>query len=175
MRQAATAATGTVSTVRKKVRLDRIDARLLLALREEPRAPVLTLADRVGLARNTVQARLSRMEAEGALISLDRRINAAALGYPLTAFIMAQVTQRALAQVGEALAAIPEVVEVVGLSGQTDLLIRVVAADADDLYRTAAQLLAIPGVERTNTALAMRDLVGYRLTPLLRRLAGPDK
>ena len=48
---------------------------------------MLTLAHRVGLARNTVQARLSRMEAVGALTSFDRRINAAALGYPLTAFI----------------------------------------------------------------------------------------
>lgn len=163
-----------MGTVRNKSRLDRIDARLLLALREDPRAPVLTLADRVGLARNTVQARLARMEAEGALTSFDRRISSAALGYPLTAFIMAQVTQRQLAQVAAALAAVPEVVEVVGLSGPTDLLVRVVAADADDLYRTAGQLLAIPGVERTNTALAMRDLVDYRLTPLLRRLAGLD-
>jgi DNA-binding Lrp family transcriptional regulator len=49
--------------------------------------------------------------------------------------------------------------------------VHVVAADTDDLYRIAGQVLAIPGVERTNTALVMRELVGYRLTPLLRRCA----
>ncbi|MQB02443.1 MAG: hypothetical protein GEU78_19895, partial [Actinobacteria bacterium] len=74
--------------------------------------------------------------------------------------------------VAEALDAIPEILQVHGLSGQTDLLVHVVAVDADDLYRVAGQILASPGVERTNTALVMRDLVDYRLTPLLRRAAG---
>ena len=46
-----------------------------------------------------------------------------------------------------------------------------VATDADDLYRIAGQILAIEGVERTNTALVMRELVDYRLTPLIRRCA----
>ncbi|MFG2586136.1 Lrp/AsnC ligand binding domain-containing protein [Streptomyces malaysiensis] len=40
-------------------------------------------------------------------------------------------------------------VEVFGLSGETDLLVRVVAADAEDLYRVAGQILAIPGIDRT--------------------------
>ncbi|KOG69884.1 AsnC family transcriptional regulator, partial [Streptomyces sp. NRRL WC-3723] len=30
---------------------------------------------------------------------------------------------------------------------------------------------AVPGIERTTTALAMRELVTHRLTPLLHRLA----
>ena len=90
---------------------------------------------------------------------------------PLTAFVTAQVIQRELDDVAAALAAIPEVLQVQGMTGPTDLLIHVVAADADDLYRTAGQILAIPGVERTSTALVMRDLVSYRIAPLLRRLA----
>ena len=69
-------------------------------------------------------------------------------------------------------AGVPEVVEVLGLSGPTDLLVQVVARDADDLYRIAGQLLATEGVERTNTSLVMRRLVEHRLSPLLQRLAG---
>ena len=49
------------------------------------------------------------------------------------------------------------------------LRLNVTAANADDLYRVAGQILAIPGMERTNTALVMRNLVGYRITPLLHR------
>ncbi|WP_308016594.1 Lrp/AsnC family transcriptional regulator [Streptomyces rhizosphaericus] len=93
------------------------------------------------------------------------------LGHLLTAFVTARVDQHRLAEVSEALAGIAEVVEVFGLSGETDLLVRVVAADADDLYRIAGQILAIPGIERTTTALAMRELVPHRLTPLLLRRA----
>jgi DNA-binding Lrp family transcriptional regulator len=51
-------------------------------------------------------------------------------------------------------------------------MVHVVAADADDLYRIARQILAIPGVERTNTALVMRELADYRITPLLRHASG---
>jgi DNA-binding Lrp family transcriptional regulator len=160
-----------VSTVRSVERLDQTDARLLLALRDEPRATVLALAERLGLSRNTVQARLARLEQRGAVGSFERRIDPAALGYPLTAYITVRVDQRQLAPVADGLAEIPEVVEVLGLSGEVDLLVRVVAKDADDLYRVAGAILATEGVERTTTALAMRKLVDFRLTPLLQQTA----
>lgn len=152
-------------------RIDGTDARLLLALAENPRATSVALAQRVGLARNTVQSRMTRLEDSGAVGGYERRIDPAALGYPLTAFVTTQVTQRRLDEVAEALTGIPEVLQVHGVSGQTDLLVHVVAADADDLYRVAGQILAVPGVERTQTALVMRELVGYRIAPLLRRRA----
>ena len=151
-------------------RLDATDARVLLALNERPRATTIALADRVGLSRNTVQARLGRIEDE--LGAFEHRVTPASLGYPLTAFVTTQVTQRRLDEVAAALEAVPEVLAVHGVSGRDDLLVQVVAADGDDLYRVAGRILAIPGVERTNTALVMRQLVGYRVTPLLRRLAG---
>jgi DNA-binding Lrp family transcriptional regulator len=157
--------------VRNEHRIDPTDARLLLALVTQPRASVVTLAAQTGLSRNTVQARLAGLEAHGVLDSFEREVRPAPLGYPLTAYITTQVTQRRLDEVAAALASIPEVLQVDGISGQTDLLVHAVAADADDLYRIAGQILAIPGVERTNTALVMRELVSYRITPLLERRA----
>jgi DNA-binding Lrp family transcriptional regulator len=151
--------------------IDGIDARLLLALAEHPRATAVGLAERVGLSRNTVQTRLNRLEEQEAIAGFERRVDPAALGYPLTAFVITRVTQRRLDEVADALAGIPEVLQVHGISGQTDLLVHVVAADADDLYRIAGQILAVPAVERTETALVMRELVDYRITPLLRRIA----
>ena len=157
--------------MRKENRIDPTDARLLLALVERPRATAIALTGQTGLSRNTVQARLARLEQQGVLSSLERQVPPALLGYPLTAYITTQVTQRRLDEVAAALASIPEVLQADGISGETDLLVHVVAADADDLYRIAGQILAIPGVERTNTALVMRELVSYRITPLLHRCA----
>ena len=152
--------------------MDATDARLLLALAEDPRATVSALAQRLGLARNTVQARLTRLESAGVLATFDRRIRPEALGYRLSAYITVQVVQRSLADVADALARIPEVLEVTGLSGVADLLVEVAAVDADDLWRITEQVLAMPGVERTDTALALRRLVEHRIDPLLRRVAG---
>jgi DNA-binding Lrp family transcriptional regulator len=159
--------------VRNQPRIDQTDARMLLALAEQPRATAIALSRVTGLSRNTVQARLAKLEQQGALDSPERQIPPAMLGYPLAAYITTQVTQRQLDEVAAALASIPEVLQVDGVSGGIDLLVHVVATDTDDLYRIAGQVLAIPGVERTNTALVMRELVSYRLTPLLRRRAQP--
>jgi DNA-binding Lrp family transcriptional regulator len=159
-----------MGTVHGPRTVDRTDARLLQALDQEPRATVLALAERLGLSRNTVQARLARLERDGVLLSFQRRIDPAALGCPVTAFITVRVRQQMLDEVAAALAGIPEVVEVLGLSGPDDLLVRAVAPDADDLYRIAGQVLATPGVERTETAVQMRRLVEHRVAPLLERL-----
>lgn len=155
--------------------IDTVDARLLTALTAQPRATVLALSEFLGISRNTVQARLTKLEQRGALASFERRVNPEALGYPLLAYITTVVTQRELDNVADALSRVPEVIEVHGLSGETDLLVRVVARDADDLYRIAGKVLAIPGVERTNTALVMRDMVTYRLAPLLERISGQQQ
>ncbi|MGY4709645.1 Lrp/AsnC family transcriptional regulator [Mycolicibacterium sp. CBM1] len=147
--------------------IDDTDARILRALIGAPRATAVALAEATGLARNTVHARLARLESGGALQSFERRIDPAALGYPLTAFVMVTVTQRKLKEIGDALADVPEVLEVHGLSGVTDLLVHIVARDADDLYRLAGRILDIDGVEKTTTGLVMRRLVDYRLGALL--------
>ena len=154
--------------------VDATDARLLLALAEDPRASVMALSQRLGLARNTVQARLSRLESNDVLAPLDRRIRPEALGYRLGAYVTVTVVQRGLAEVSHALADIPEVIEVTGLSGVADLLVEVVAKDADDLWRITEQLLAIQGVQRIDTALMMRRFIEHRLRPLLERAADDD-
>ena len=124
---------------------DPIDARLLMALRMDPRATTIALAEQIGVSRNTVQARLARLEARGALLPFDRRIDPAFLGYPMRAYVLTLVKQRLLDEVAAALTQVPEIVEVQGLTGTVDLLIEVVARDADDLYRIAGRILDIRG------------------------------
>jgi DNA-binding Lrp family transcriptional regulator len=156
-------------------RIDALDAKILAALNADPRATVMALAERTKLSRNTVHARMSKLENDGVLWSFERRIDPAALGYPLTAFILTRVTQRRLASIADSLDQIPEVVEVHGLGGTTDMLIHVVAREADDLYRIAGRILDIDGVEQTTTALVMRKFVDHRLTPLLTQLVDDNE
>lgn len=151
---------------------DAVDIDLLRALAADPRASYVALAERLGLSRNTVHARMTQLEAAGAFLSLDRRIDTRGLGYPLTAFITVVVRQRELARIAADIAEIPEVVQAHGLSGHSDLMAVVVCRDTDDLFRIDAQLLAIEGVVRTETALSMGELIPYRLQPLLASVQG---
>ena len=67
------------------------------------------------------------------------------------------------------IAKIPEVLHALGMSGTSDLMVQVVSRDAHDLFRIDGEILAIDGVERTETSLSMGELIPYRITQLLRR------
>ena len=56
--------------------LDSTDRRILVALTEDPRSTNVSLADQLGLSRNTVQARMAELERSGVFLSFDRRISA---------------------------------------------------------------------------------------------------
>jgi len=58
----------------------------------------------------------------------ERQVPPAVLGYPLTAYVTTQVAQRRPDDVAAAPASIPEVLQADGIIGQTDLLVRAVAA-----------------------------------------------
>lgn len=152
--------------------VDDTDRRLLLAMTENPRSTIVSLAERLSLSRNTVQSRLAALEAGQVLQGYDRRLHAASLGYPLTAFMETQVDQPRLEQVIAQLREIPEVVQVHGLSGLHDILVRCVCRDTDDLYRVNKLILGCEGVIRTDTSLAMGELIPFRLAPVLERDIG---
>ena len=147
--------------------LDHVDLELLATLADDHRATVVALADRLGLSRNTVQARMARLERAEVFLSFERAIAATALGFPLEAFMNVQLRQVDIPRITEELSAIPEVVQAHGLSGQVDLLVRVACRDARHLFDTDARVLAIDGVERTETHLVMREVIPYRLRSLM--------
>lgn len=148
-------------------RADRVDVALLHALVSHPDATHLALAESSGLARNTVRTRLARYADESTLRSFEHRLDPDFLGFPIEAFILVKVTQRKLTMISRSLARIPEVIQVHGLAGVADLLVRVVARDADDLYRTAGRILDIDGVKRTRTGLVMGEFVRLRTRQLI--------
>ncbi|CAH0183095.1 Lrp/AsnC family transcriptional regulator [Plantibacter cousiniae (nom. nud.)] len=151
--------------------IDHLDARILTALDDDPSMTALALARTLGVARNTVHARLRRLETSGALAAPSRRVRLSALGYPLTAFIEISIRQDLATEAYAALESIPEIVEVHATTGDADLFAKVVAHDTEDLHRIAGVLLAAPGVVRTNTKVSLIEVIPYRASTLLDRLA----
>lgn len=147
--------------------LDASDLALLQALSADPRRAVTSLADDLGMSRNTVQARMSRLERAGALLSYERAISTTALGYPIDAFISVRLRQPEIPRIRDDIALIPEVVQANGLAGSMDLLVRVACRDTPHLFTTDRRILAIDGVDRTETSLVMDELIPYRVAPLI--------
>jgi DNA-binding Lrp family transcriptional regulator len=160
--------------VSKLPKLDAIDLEVVLAMGQNPRETVLALAARLGLARNTVQARLGRLEERGLLARGSSRALLTAAGYPVRAYITIETAQGRLRDVVAALAAVPEVLEAFAVMGEGDLMCQVAARDTDHLYDVVEQLLHVPGIQRTRSALAMRELLPFRVEPLLGRGSPAD-
>jgi DNA-binding Lrp family transcriptional regulator len=154
--------------------MDRVDRILVRELDRDPRSPVITLAEHLGLARRTVQSRLSRLEEGGAYRPHSTRVEPRALGYGEFALIHADVEQACLSEAVAALAQIPQVLQVGALAGQWDLLCQVVARDSDHLYEIGQLVLGCPGIRRTTTTLMLRNLVPYRTEPLLNAGSGKN-
>lgn len=150
--------------------LDATDRKILAALDEDPRMTVLALAQRTGLARGTIHARLERYRTSPELRLPSTRVTPAALGYGLAASVAVELDQHRLDDAIAGLRAIPQVIEVFAPAGQTDLLCRVVARDPEDLYRVSEEIRLCPGILRTSTSMFLRTVIPYRVAPLL---AGP--
>ncbi|WP_406306327.1 Lrp/AsnC family transcriptional regulator [Streptomyces sp. NBC_00885] len=147
--------------------VDALDTRILRLLMEQPRTSVREYARILGIARGTVQARIDRMEREGVITGTGPYLSPAALGHPVLAFVHIEVTQGHLDDVGDALAAVPEIIEAFSITGGGDLLTRVAARDNGHLEDVIQRLIQLPGVVRTRTEMALRERVPQRLLPLV--------
>lgn len=153
--------------------LDPLDARIIGLFTERPGIGVLGASRALGVARGTVQARLDRLQSRGVVTTFAPQVEPSAMGYPVTAFCTLEIRQsRGHDAVVGHLERIPEVLEAHTITGQGDLMIRVVAEDNAHLQHVIDRVVAVDQVERASTVIALATQVPYRTLPLV-RLADP--
>jgi DNA-binding Lrp family transcriptional regulator len=155
--------------------LDATDARIVRALDDDPQATVVALSRRLGLARNTVQARLRAMEERGGLRPPSTRVPPTALGRPVLAYVTMTITQGEIEEITAELSRVPEILEMHATTGDGDIIAKVAARDPADLHRITRRLLHCRSVVRTSTAMAVLELVPPRTSPLLDALAHGER
>ncbi|MBB3083764.1 Lrp/AsnC family transcriptional regulator [Geodermatophilus sabuli] len=147
--------------------LDALDLAVLTALTEQPRAGVLELSRRLGVARATVQARLRRLEETGVVTGYGPDVDPAAAGFGVQAFVTLEIAQGALDEVAADLRAIPGVLEAHVTTGAGDVLVRLAAQSHGALQETLVRLGRSPSVVRSTSVVALSELVPRRVLPLL--------
>lgn len=140
---------------------------LVTELAATTRPNVLELSRRLGQARNTVQARIDRLHGSGVIVGYTPIVDLAALGYAVLAFTTLEIVQGQESSVLAGLDEIPEVLEAHKITGPGDLLCRIVARSNEHLHDVLEAVLALNGIARTTTALALSS-------PVLRLHPGPD-
>jgi DNA-binding Lrp family transcriptional regulator len=154
--------------------IDALDARLIRALCDVPRAGVMELARQLGVARGTVQARLDKLQQRGIISGFDPDLDLRAMGYEVLAFVSLEIAQGRLFDVGAHLREIPEVLEIHSVTGPGDLLCRVVARTNDHLQHVISRILEVHGIDRTSTQIALTEQLRHRVLPLVEQVINSD-
>jgi DNA-binding Lrp family transcriptional regulator len=154
---------------------DALDLSLLRVLLEQPRVGMREYARLLGVARGTVQSRLTRLETAGLITSYAPTVDPGGLGYSVLAFVHLHLAQGNLDSVVAQVTEVPEVLEAHSTTGEGDLLCRVVGKDNAHLEQVVQRLLAVPGVVRTRTEIALNRRIELRTLPLLLDRMGARK
>lgn len=149
--------------------LDETDQALIRLLRGQPRMSVVELARRAGVARNTVQMRLKRMADRKVITGFGPDVERRAAGYQVLAFVTLTIAQGAHEQTVAELGQIGEVLEIHTVTGQGDLLLKVIAETNDALHEIVQRIAAIPQIDRTETQLALETPVYRTVADLISR------
>ncbi len=154
--------------------IDGLDARLIIAMSDTPRAGVMELARQLQVARGTIQARLDKLQARGIVTGFDPDLHLAALGYAVLAFVHLEIAQGRLADVVTHLESIPEVIETHSTTGPADLHCRVVARTNEHLQEVLSAILEVSGINRTSTQIALTEQIPFRVLPLIGQMIGVE-
>ncbi len=143
-----------------RVKLDRIDQRILRDLQANGRMTNVELARRAGISAPPCLRRVRALEEAGYIRGYHADLEAKALGFNVTVFAQVGLASQAepdLEAFERLVGQWPEVRECHMLAGETDFLLRIVAADWDAYQQfLTTRLTAAPNVSHVKSALSIR-------------------
>lgn len=130
------------------VNLDEVDRAILRSLRENARISLQEMSRKSGISDATIQFRLKRMKANGAIERFTIMANPAATGYAVTAIMLVQTDAERHDQALIDLGKIPEITEVYGILGEYDLFLKVWSKSLEELNSLINdRIRSISGIE----------------------------
>ena len=145
----------------QRMKLDRIDRRILDDLQSDGRMTNVELARRAGISAPPCLRRVRALEQAGFIEGYHAQVDPHALGFNVTVFAQVGLNSQAEPDLKAFEALVqgwPEVRECHMLAGETDFLLKVVAEDWDSYQRfLTTKLTAAPNISHVKSALAIRS------------------
>jgi len=136
---------------------------LLTLLQDDPRMNVSELARRMGMSAPAVRERLARLEDAQVIQGYRLDLNAAALGWPLQAYVRVRPMPGQLPKIAKLAASMPQVAECHRITGEDCFILRVYLESVETLDQVLDKFLALG---QTTTSLVQSTIVPPRTPPL---------
>lgn len=148
--------------------IDTTDLEIITILQRDARAPVAEIARQVGMVSSAVHARLKKLEEAGVITGYEPRLDPAALGFGLTAFVFVASDDRpGHVETADALARLPEIQEAHHISGEDCFLLKVRVRDVAHLARLMRDGIgAVSTVRNTRTTVVFETVKETTALPL---------
>lgn len=122
-------------------RLDDIDRSLLEELQRDGRVSYTELGRRVALTAPAVAERVRRLEEAGVIKGFHADVDAAKVGFPITAFVRWTSSGPDCAHLGEVARDIPEIVECSRVTGEASYILKIHARTVGHLEELIDRLM----------------------------------
>lgn len=146
--------------VQKKLKLDRIDRKILNDLQSNGRMTNVELANNAGISAPPCLRRVRALEDHNIILGYHANLNSVKLGYGVTSFTTVRLKdqgEKDQAAFEKAIAKWENVREAYGIAGDYDYMLRIVAKDWED-YQTfvSENLLKISNVASVRSAMTLK-------------------
>lgn len=142
-----------------------IDKKILNIVQKDARISNAEIARQVGLAPSAVLERLRKLEERGVIRGYAAELDAAQVGFGLTAFVFVRTS--VCGTLDETLAQIPEVLEVHDVAGEDCYLLKVRAKNTEELGKLLrGKLKTIPEIISTRTTVVLETIKETIALPL---------
>lgn len=146
-----------------KIKMDKIDNKILTELQANGRITNAELATTINLSESACLRRIRRLEHDGLIKGYTALIDAHKMGLTTSVFVEVSLksqSEKYLDAFEAAVAACPNVMGCYLMSGEFDYMIRVTVTDTEDYERIHKQYLAaLPGVARIKSNFSLRTVL----------------
>lgn len=114
---------------------DRIDIEIIKILQDDSTKAIKDIAKEVGLSATPTYERIKRLEQEGVIKKYVAVVDSHKVGLDIIVYCnvtLKEQSKSALIEFEEAIVKLPEVLEVIGLSGNYDYLLKIVSPNIHD-------------------------------------------
>jgi Lrp/AsnC family leucine-responsive transcriptional regulator len=139
--------------------IDTLDAEILNILQKDGRISNADMARELGMAPSAVLERKRKLEKTGIIKGYEVRLDAKALGLPLTVFIQVKTEENVgKTTVGHRLADLPNIQTVHFIAGEYSYMLQARLKDTDDLVELLKSIGDTPEVSDTRTILVLDSI-----------------
>jgi Lrp/AsnC family leucine-responsive transcriptional regulator len=141
--------------------LDKKDRLIIKALQQDARQSLSSLGKQIGLSQPAVSERVKKLEEAGVIGGYSARIDLRAIGFRLQAVVRVRTTHEHLKWYVALFESMPEVLDVVRVTGDECFVVRCAFSEPEDLERVVDALAAHGSV---TTSLVLSHPVSKTIT-----------